>query len=757
MRKIMGEIEHVVLLMLENRSFDNVVGWLYSDNDQPNHLIHSSVNSEPATYDGLGNGKKYSNELKGKSYFIKDATLNDKLFGMPNPDPHEEYEYVNKQLFNQKKEPAFGTAANMKGFLEDYYGHGIMNNPQHAADQIMVAYTPKELSVLNGLSKNYAISDRWFSSVPTQTTPNRAFMACGTSLGAEINSDCSKYQHKTIWNVLAENNKLNWGIYYHQNTLPYYLGKCYTHYTFPYLDNIPNINEHFCNMETFYKKAAAGTLPAFSFLEPSWVAISGGMGNDYHPPANLRPGEEFINKLYKSLISNKEAWKKTLFIITFDEHGGTWDHVSPPWGSIPPDNSVGPTGFKFNRFGVRIPTLLISPWINEKTVFRSEKIDSNGKEIPYDHTSLIATILKWSILDINLEKCGLGKRVVAAPTFESIINRSSPRQDIPQLKFYAPALDEEVHLNADLNGFQKEIFLPILAHNLKNENSNVEDEQVILEDIRAKCKTQLDLDSYVKDFVAKNPISQTSSGYKVKISVKNQTRSRIWYWLAWGSIVKTPVGNPLGNSIETGETITAFENIDELNHQYYIAVAYWVGNNNKIPSKFQITQKPQWQLIGKENPGWMEIGHKQELVIKQQQGSTIEISKEQEVETFQFGYNVEIKVHNNTPSEITYWLAWGTKIKTDITPLIGVTVQRGETITAFNNKDITDHQYYIAVAYWVGNKSKIPKDYRCNTPGWRLIGEKYPGWITIGHQQTYTINQSGPPFAKIIGELGPCE
>jgi hypothetical protein len=401
--------------------------------------------------------------------------------------------------------------------------------------------------------------------------------------------------------------------------------------------------------------------------------------------------------------------------------------------------------------------LLISPWIKEKTIFRSEKIDSKGKEIPYDHTSLIATILKWSIPNINLAACGLGKRVAAAPTFENILNRTSSRQDVPQCKTSTPSFDKEAHLDAELNRGQKEIFLPILAYNLKGGNGSVKDEQIIVEDILSKCKTQRDLDNYVRAYVAKNPISHTPSGYEVKISIKNETRSRIWYWLAWGTKVKVPVGNPLGQSIETGEIKTAFENIDDKNHQYYIAAAYWVGDNNKIPTKFRIIQKPGWRLIGKESPGWMEIGHRQTLVIKQQPGIQSEINKELEIEAIQLGYDIEIKVHNNTPSEITYWLAWGTKVKTYITPRIGKTVQTGETITVFKNKDATDHQYYIAIAYWVGDKDKIPEKYRCKTPGWRLVGKKYPGWMKIGHKQTYTCTQSGPPSAKIIGKLGPCE
>lgn len=129
-------------------------------------------------------------------------------------------------------------------------------------------------------------------------------------------------------------------------------------------------------------------------------------------------GENLLASVVHALQSNRDAWNKTLLVVTFDEHGGTFDHVAPPWGAVAPDSHAGTWTFKFDRFGVRVPTLLISPWIPEKTVFRSET------GVPYDHTSIIATVFKWK----NIPRpSGLGARVAAAPTFENVLTLTTPR------------------------------------------------------------------------------------------------------------------------------------------------------------------------------------------------------------------------------------------------------------------------------------------------------------------------------------------
>ena len=163
--------------------------------------------------------------------------------------------------------------------------------------------------------------------------------------------------------------------------------------------------------------------------------------NSYHPPGEVAPGEAFVKRLYEALRGNQEYWEKTLLIITFDEHGGTYDHVPPPAHAAPPGLPGKPPlpggefGFGFDRFGVRVPTIMVSPWIEKNTVFRSLTDDDQIRpRTPYDHTSLIKTILNWDRFAIEVDESKFGARVAHAPGFESVLNveGDAPRSDTPK-------------------------------------------------------------------------------------------------------------------------------------------------------------------------------------------------------------------------------------------------------------------------------------------------------------------------------------
>jgi len=439
---ILPQIKHFVVLMLENRSLDAVCGWLY-EGDKPNRVIGRDLGRP---YDGLEEGK-YWNELKEngaiKRYPIVKTPPGD--LRLPQLNPDEEYIAVNNQLYGDaetsyRRTPPFGTPARMTGFLQDH----SRQNPREPWE-VLQCYGPRDLPALNGLAKHYAISDRWFSSVPTQTNPNRAFFHCGTSLGREKNERLTAvetYNIPTFWNALSQ-RRVEWTTYFHDNW-PLFTGssKSYTEYTFPATSTLrnPTNRRTFAPIADFFTDARAGGLPPFTFLEPKWSFGVGGIvrtGNDYHPPAGLNDAEAFVKKVYEALASHRKAWSETLLVITFDEHGGTYDHVAPPWTAVRPDGRIGINGFKFDRYGVRVPTLLISPFVPEKTVFRSKG------ELEYDHTSLTATILKWQ--GIDPASAGLRDRVKTAPTFEDVLT-DFPRPDVPGIDLPAVASTEAVTL-----------------------------------------------------------------------------------------------------------------------------------------------------------------------------------------------------------------------------------------------------------------------------------------------------------------------
>lgn len=390
----------------------------------------------------------YSNSYRGRVIPVTRGTVGAsgrsirQPLRVPGLDPHEDFPHVTQQLFgaDQKPAPAVpwpGAIAGMAGFADDF---DAWYESDAMLDQVMQAYSPAQLPVLNGLARAYAVSDAWFSSVPTQTNPNRAFSLCGTSLGRTVNNSLTateQFDTRTVWNALPP--ETTWGLYYHDLWKD---DQCCTQYTFPRLTEAAAQGE-ISPIGTFYERAASGTLPQFTYLEPKWGYglgkptgdgffcgdvlgyIYGTQGNDYHPPTWMGPGEAFVHDVYTALTANAQAWSRTMLVILFDEHGGTYDHVPPPWGAIAPDDHVGANGFAFDRFGVRVPALVISPWVPAGTVFRSP---TSAQTL--DHTSLIATLLRWR--GVDPVHAGLGARVAAAPTFEHVLSPQR-RGDLPQV------------------------------------------------------------------------------------------------------------------------------------------------------------------------------------------------------------------------------------------------------------------------------------------------------------------------------------
>jgi phospholipase C len=501
MTNYMDKIAYFVVLVLENRSFDNVVGWLYADqNNRPKYNIPPFPEGREPVYYGLFENQFYNQfQDDATKHYIQKGADN---CSMPGMDPHETFCFVNRQLFELQNcvNPTDELNPTMGGFLADY---ATLVPTHEQALQIMQTYTPDQLPILNGLAKAYAISDMWFSSVPSQTDCNRGFIGAGTSEGYTDNDYAEEwFDSMSIWNFLFNNNKdISWKIYHQDEWLGF---ECYTKRLFKQLWSFKDDAKWFPKMDQFYTDAANGSLPMFSFLEPAWYESSLGNGNDYHPPGNTLPGEEFLLKVFSALTQNTDAWNDTLFVVTFDEHGGCYDHISPPWNAMPPwgpppaTNSFLQHGFKFDRFGVRVPTLLISPRIQAQTVFRSEKDWPKSRYVPYDHTSIIATLLKWK--GFGPADAGLGKRVANAPTFENVITLEQPRTDIPS--FHTTSCTNFMNLrDMPLNSLQIYL-LPLLVYNLTNGRLDIgtDGNRMIVKTIRARCRTKRDLDDYVAQF-----------------------------------------------------------------------------------------------------------------------------------------------------------------------------------------------------------------------------------------------------------------
>jgi len=395
----LSKIRHIVQLMLENRSFDQMLGFLYA----------STGNRAPsgAPFEGLTGQESNPDDFGREIKVFKIDQSSDHPYLRPGADPGEGFHNTNLQLFSTD-DPLPSTVPANRGFVinfkaaiaSDLARHFKDTLPDTAASDIMGMYAPEMLPVLSGLAKGYAVCDHWFASAPTQTMPNRAFAAAATSQG-HLDNRVKQFTCPSIFGRLTA-KKLDWAIYGY-NSPPL------TRHDFP--DTQSADRGHFGHFRDFLARAARGTLPEYTFLEPSF----GASGNSQHPNYDVALGEKLIHDIYRALRDGP-GWNDTLLIITYDEHGGNYDHVPPPDGAIAPDNSVGEFGFDFSRFGVRVPALLVSSRIVPGTVFRAKK----GT---IDHTSVLKTIEdRWHVGPLT-------ERDKAAPSLADVLTLASPRID----------------------------------------------------------------------------------------------------------------------------------------------------------------------------------------------------------------------------------------------------------------------------------------------------------------------------------------
>jgi phospholipase C len=401
-------IDHIVVLMLENRSFDHMLGYLYHDRGNLTEAGHE--------FDGLtGNESNPAPDGTRVEVFpISPSTANG--YFMPGANPGEGFQATNNQMYasylpSQSPAPMTGFVTDFAHTLAQPVEPGRSIIADTTPDHIMGCFTPEMLPILSGLARGYAVCDRWFGSAPTQTMPNRSFALCGTSQGRM--DDRGTFTAPTIFRSLTHAG-VEWGVYGY--TVP-----PLTRHSFVDLTNAPD--DRFGLFEDFKRQAATGTLPAFAFLEPAWDAA----GNSQHPNYDVALGEQLIHEVYYTLF-NSPAWARTLLIVTYDEHGGCFDHVPPPHGAATPDDSAGEFGFDFTRFGPRVPAVLVSPLIPRGTVFRAP-----ADTTPMDHTSILRTVEeRWGLPSLTA-------RDAAAYGLGAVLALREPRTDDPLNAVPVPA------------------------------------------------------------------------------------------------------------------------------------------------------------------------------------------------------------------------------------------------------------------------------------------------------------------------------
>ncbi|HWT96261.1 MAG TPA: alkaline phosphatase family protein [Terriglobales bacterium] len=463
----LDKIEHLVVLMLENRSFDQMLGFLYADNGNRSPLGHG--------FEGLTGQEDNPDETGRKIKVFKIKADDDHCYLMPGADPGEGFQNTNMQLFSTH-DPAPGEKPGNKGFVMNFkaaiasdISRGYKDTlPSAKPSDIMGMYTPDLLPVLSGLAKGFAVCDAWHSSVPTQTIPNRAFAAAATSQG-HLDNHVKTFTCPSVFGRLSD-KKIDWTIYGY-NRAPL------TRMDFP--DTLRADPTHFGHFRDFQERAAKGTLAAYSFLEPSWSAA----GNSQHPNYDVAAGEALILDTYRALRDGPK-WNATLLIITYDEHGGNYDHVPPPSDAVAPgDGSLTESGidFDFTRFGVRVPAVLISPLIEAGTVYRG-----TGR---IDHTSILKTICeRWKTEPLT-------KRDKAAASLGDVLTLSVPRKDDPMKGVLPPQLTAQ-HPSAP-NPSKVD-----LLHAAKVAALPIRNEQGYAEETEPDLSTSASIGNFVRDRMA---------------------------------------------------------------------------------------------------------------------------------------------------------------------------------------------------------------------------------------------------------------
>lgn len=363
-------IEHVFYLMLENRSFDHMLG---------------SLQKEFPDLDGIDPGKPPRSNLTQKGRPIQQLPISERKI---DPDPHHAHRNVMRQI----------DGGAMTGFVRDYETTGsFLSDLSDAQLHNVMGYYP-ELKVLHYLARNFTVCDRWFCSVPGPTWTNRLFALSGTSQGwvrmpgpLDFARRLHRYDQDTIFDRLSGSGR-SYRIYH--GGIP--LTLLFEH------ERKVGGQRHYYDLDLLFNDIKTGNVVDFNFIEPDHI---GADGNSDHPPYDILLGQNLVGRIYHALRTSA-IWQKSLLIITYDEHGGFYDHVRPE-ACVPPD-SLNKEGFDFRKLGVRVPAVLVSPFVKREVCHTI-----------FDHTSVLRYLIdKWSLQP-------LGDRVKNANSIGDLIEKKA--------------------------------------------------------------------------------------------------------------------------------------------------------------------------------------------------------------------------------------------------------------------------------------------------------------------------------------------
>ncbi len=389
-------IDHIVVLMMENRSFDHMLGYL--------SLPASRNGMDRTDVDGLKGGE--SNTYNGQTF--RSFELTETIF---SPDPPHGYEPVHHAI----------NGGRMDGFVQSYgEAHG-----DQVAGSIMGYHTAANVSVYDSLARDFALGHRWFASHPGPTFCNRFYALTG-----RLNLDPRGFWEfdnsspvrpvftPTIFDHLSgavdpqTQQPVTWKYFEHGYcSLRFYEGHTFDHTNIVAADD-PEIG--------FFACARAGALPNVAFIDPHFIELPPDANCD-GPPSDVKDGQAFVRNVVEAVVASP-AWEKTLLLVVYDEHGGFFDHVPPPGAvRVSPDLPI-------TTCGVRVPAFVVSPWVNAGTVFGHDGTSPPGKGTPpqhFDHTSILKTIARRFL---STDPPYMGARFAAAEDLSTVMLPALPQR-----------------------------------------------------------------------------------------------------------------------------------------------------------------------------------------------------------------------------------------------------------------------------------------------------------------------------------------
>ncbi len=417
-----GPVKHVFVLMLENRAFDHMLGF-------SGIAGTDAATGQPVRLDGLV-GNPHSNVDPDTNQPVFAATPADFNFKPPEVDPDHEFPGVVVQLcganatYPDRQTHAY-PPINNSGFIESYKHSGKPGDTP-TPPYIMKCFAPDQVPVITELARSFAVCDHWFSSMPGPTWPNRFFIHAASSGGLDgspsdlqtvtsVLFDGFRFENGTIYDRL-EDKCLGWNVFMGDENPQVFavsgmaeqrlIDRFYSLDEFAATVNDPDFSTPYCFIEPNY----GNLLP----LTPGDFTC----GSSQHPLDDVTRGERLIKQVYET-IRNSPHWENSLLVVTYDEHGGFYDHVAPPPAVNPGDRITDPVNnqhhFDFTQLGVRVPAVVISPRIPANVIDKTV----------YDHTSLLATVEKL----FGLEP--LTERDRTASTFDHLLSLPVARTDAP--------------------------------------------------------------------------------------------------------------------------------------------------------------------------------------------------------------------------------------------------------------------------------------------------------------------------------------